>query len=74
MEKVTSIQLSSETKRKLDKLKLSKRETYNDVVENLIEDSLELNEKTIKDLEEALEEVKKGKVHSMDEIKKEMGF
>jgi len=74
MEKVTSIQLTSETKRKLDKLKLSKRETYNDVVENLIEDSLELNEKTIKDLEEALEEVKKGKVHSMDEIKKEMGF
>lgn len=74
MEKVTSIQLSSDTKRKLDKLKLSKRETYNDVVENLIEDSLELNEKTIKDLKEALEEVKKGQVHSLDEIKKEMGF
>ena len=74
MEKVTSIQLSSETKRKLDKLKLSKRETYNDVVENLIEYSLELNEKTIKDLKEALEEVKKGQVHSLDEIKKEMGF
>ncbi|MHA1730197.1 MAG: DUF7557 family protein [Promethearchaeota archaeon] len=74
MGNVTTIQLSIETKKKLDKLKMSKRETYNDIIENLIEDSLELNEETLKDLKKAIEEVKRGNVHSLEKVKSEMGF
>ncbi|MHA1675508.1 MAG: DUF7557 family protein, partial [Promethearchaeota archaeon] len=56
----TTIQIKKTTKFKLDSLKLSKRDTYNDIIENLIEDSLELSEETMKDIREAIEEHKKG--------------
>lgn len=71
---ITSIQLKKSTKNKLDDLKLSEKETYNDVIENLIEDSLELSEKTIEDLKLAEKEIREGKIHSLDDIKEEMGF
>ena len=74
MGNITSIQLKKSTKRKLDNLKLSEKETYNDVIENLIEDSLELSEKTIEELKLSQRERRDGKIHSLDEIKKEMGF
>ena len=34
-------------------MKIFERETYNEVIENMIEDNLELNEKTKKELEKA---------------------
>jgi len=70
----TSIQIKKNTKLKLDSLKLSKRDTYNDVIENLIEDSLELNEETISDIKEALKEDKQGKSHSFEDVKHQLGF
>ena len=48
----TTIQISDPVKKSLEKMKIFKRETYNDVIENLIEDNLELNGKTKKELEE----------------------
>ncbi len=48
----TTIKISNEVKKCLDKMKLFERETYNDVLEFLIEDHLELNSKTKKELEE----------------------
>ncbi|MBN2152319.1 MAG: hypothetical protein JW839_12785 [Candidatus Lokiarchaeota archaeon] len=70
----TTIQLSTETKAKLDKMRVSKRDTYNDIIENLIEDSMELSDEAKKDIEEALEDYKHGRVHSMDEVKKNLGI
>ena len=70
----TSIQIKKATKLKLDSLKLSKRDTYNDIIENLLEDSLELNEETMKDIQEALEEYNQGKSHSLEEVKHQLGF
>jgi predicted transcriptional regulator len=70
----TSIQIKKDTKFALDSLKLSKRETYNDVIQNLIEDSLELNEESMKDIKDAIEEYKKGDSFSLEEVKKELGF
>ena len=46
----TTIKVSNEVKRHLDKMKIFERETYNDVIEVLIEDNLELNEKTKREL------------------------
>lgn len=48
----TTIKISSEVKKHLDKMKIFERETYNDVIEVLIEDNMELSEKTKKELEE----------------------
>jgi predicted transcriptional regulator len=70
----TTIQLSSETKAKLDKMRVSKRDTYNDIIENLIEDSMELSEEAKKDIEEALEDYKQGRVYSMADVKKDLGL
>ncbi len=44
----TTIQISSNVKTILDRMKLFERETYNEIIERMVEDDLELNEKTKK--------------------------
>jgi len=66
----TTIQISDEVKAVLDKMKIYERETYNDILENMIEDNLELNEKTKAEIEEA----RKGKSISHEEVKKRLGL
>jgi len=52
-------------------MKIFERETYNGIIENMIEDNLELNEKTKKELEEAR---KSNKWISHEEVKKRFGL
>ena len=66
----TTIQISDDVKNTLDKMKMLERETYNDIIERMIEDDLELNEKTKKEIEEA----RKGKSISHAEVKKRFGL
>ena len=66
----TTIQISDNVKSVLDRMKMIERETYNDVIERMIEDDLELNEKTKKEIEEA----RKGKSISHEEVKKRFGL
>ena len=71
---MTTIQVSKKTKEMLEKLKISSRDSYNDVIEQLIEDSQELSEEAMKDVEAALEDVKQGRIVSHEEVKRRMGF
>ncbi len=75
---VTSIQLENKTKSKLDKIKVFPKESYDNVVNRLInvaeDDEGVLSDRTIKDLEEALVQVKKGKVLSHSQVKKKLGL
>ncbi len=75
---VTSIQLENKTKSKLDKMKTFSKESYDDVVNRLInvaeDDEGVLSEQTIKDLEKALAQVKKGKVLSHSQVKRKHGL
>ncbi len=66
----TTIQISDNVKSILDKMKMIERETYNDIIERMIEDDMELNEKTKKEIEEA----RKGKSISHEEVKKRFGL
>jgi len=66
----TTIQISDNIKKILDKMKMFERETYNEIIERMIEDDLELNEKTKKEIEEA----RKGKSISHEEVKKLLGL
>ena len=66
----TTIQISNNVKSTLDRMKMMERETYNEVIERMLEDELELNEKTKKEIEEA----RKGKSISHAEIKKRFGL
>jgi len=70
----TTIRISRDVKAQLDKMKLFERETYNNVIENMIEDNLELNEKTKKEIEEARKRVKKGEVYTHEEVGKMLGL
>jgi predicted transcriptional regulator len=70
----TTIKISSDVKNMLDKFKMHERETYNDVIEVMIEDNLELNEKTKKEIEEARKRIHKGEFYSQDEVERMLGI
>ena len=67
----TTIKVSKEVKVHLEKMKLYERETYNNVIEVLIEDNLELNERTKKELRER---EKNPKFISHEEVGRKLGL
>ena len=70
----TTIQISDNVKSVLDRMKMMERETYNEIIERMIEDDLELNEKTKKEIEEARKRIKAGKFITHEEVKKRFGL
>ena len=70
----TTIQVSEKLQKELSKRKLYSKETYEEVIWDLIEDSHELDEETKKELAQARLEIKEGKYYTMEEVKKELGF
>ena len=70
----TTIQVSEELQQQLVKRKLSERETYEEVIWDLLEDNLELSEETKKDIEESRAQIKAGKFKTFEQVKKELGF
>jgi len=70
----TTIQISDNVKSVLDRMKMMERETYNEVIERMIEDDLELNEKTKQEIEEARKRVNSGKFITQEEAKKRLGL
>jgi len=74
----TTIQLEETTKEKLSELRAYPREAYNQVIMRLInlsEEEMEiLDEETIKDIEEAMEDIRAGKFYTHEEMKKRLGL
>jgi len=70
----TTIQLKKSTLNRLQKYKQHPRESY-DVVVNTLMDNTEddLTPEEIEDLQKALEDVKQGKVKTLSEAAKELG-
>ena len=66
----TTIRVSESVKENLDKIKLIEKESYNDVIELLLEDYLELNEKTKKEIVEAEKRISKGEFYTQEEVDK----
>jgi len=71
---VTTIQITEDMKSALTQMKIFERETYNDVLERLIEDVRELNEETKKEIKTAIKEIDSGKYVTHEQLAKEMGF
>ncbi|MDD5181827.1 MAG: hypothetical protein PHC66_01495 [Candidatus Nanoarchaeia archaeon] len=76
MENVTTIQISTSLKNKLEGLKDFTRETYENVISKLIdivaEDNMELTAKTKRDIEESRKQIKAGKFATLEQVKKEL--
>ena len=70
----TTIQISKTLQKELLKRKFFNKETYEEVIWNMIEDTKELNEQTKKELAQARAEIKAGKVHTLAKVKKELGL
>jgi hypothetical protein len=68
----TTIQISNALKNELLKRKFFNKETYEEVIWDLIEDNKELSEQTKKEIAQSRAEYKAGKTHSLEKIKKEM--
>jgi predicted CopG family antitoxin len=69
----TTIQISKEVAERLKEMKISNSESYEDVIWDLIEDRMELSEETKRNIKEAEEDIKAGRVHKWEDIKKEFG-
>ena len=70
----TTIQISDNVKQILDKMKIYERETYNEIIENMIEDQMEINEKTKKELDKARERVDNGEFVTLEDVEKKFGL
>jgi hypothetical protein len=68
--------LTPADKSRLETLKRHPTEPYNDVIARLIDmavDDEPLSEEAIRGIEEALEDIRSGRLYSEDEIRKEFG-
>ena len=70
----TTIQMSRELKERLDSMKVTPSETYEEVIDDLIESVKELSEETKKALRMAEKDIEEGRVYGLDRVKKEMGL
>ena len=70
----TTIQISNDIKQVLDKMKLFERDTYNEVIERMVEDDFELNEKTRKEILEAKKRIASGRFLRHEEVGKKLGL
>lgn len=81
MSATTTIQVSNKLKDELESFKEHERETYADVIRKLIElakedeeAEMELSEETLRGVKEAKEDIRKGRVYTTAQIKKELGL
>lgn len=76
----TTIRLNQETKSELDQFRQYKNESYNEVIRKILfivkvcEKEPKLSQKTIEEIKEARERVKKGEFYTEEEAKKILGL
>ena len=70
----TTIQISNDLLQKLQMMKMHVKESYEDIIWDLIEDRLEFSDETKKNIAQAEEDYKAGKFKTLEEVKKELGF
>lgn len=70
----TTIQVSSSLLESLKKRKLYDKESYEEVILDLMEDSMELSDETKRSIDQSLKEMKAGKFYTHEEVKKRLGL
>ena len=72
----TTIQVNLETLERLKALKNMERQSYDNLLNNLIDNCEEesLSEEEIEDIKTALENVKRGKVKPIEQVARELGI
>ena len=70
----TSIQISKDLLEKLKLMKIHNKESYEDLIWDLIEDRMEFSEETKKNIALSEKDFQEGKFKTLSEVKKELGF
>lgn len=73
----TTIQISRELLEKLQSMKVYAKESYEELIWDLIEDRMELSEETKKSIKEYEDEIKKNgykNFNSLEQVKKDLGL
>ena len=70
----TTIQISNELLEELKKRKLHEKESYDDVLWDLLEDTMEISEQTKQDIAKARKDIKEGKTVAFEDIKKKINI
>ncbi len=66
----TTIQISQKLQKELNNKKLFSRQTYEEVIWDLVEDTSELTNETIQDIKEARKDIRAGKFTRLKDIKR----
>jgi predicted CopG family antitoxin len=77
MQAASTIYIREDLKTQLNKLKRNPKESYNDVIERLVNltiDDEPLSAEAIRGLEEGLDDIKKGNLISEENIRKKYGI
>lgn len=75
MSPTTTIKITSDLRDRLNALKVHPRETYSEVIDRLVENSVDdepLSDETIRALEASLEDLKAGRIFTLDEVMAEL--
>lgn len=70
----TTIQVSEKLLETLKKKKLYDKESYEEVIWDLVEDSREVNKETKREIEQARLDIKAGKFYTHEQVKKRLGL
>ena len=70
----TTIQVSEQLVETLKKRRQYDKESYEEVIWNLVEDTIELNEETKQEIEQARADIKEGKFYTHEQVKKRLGL
>jgi len=70
----TTIQISKDLLNKLQSMKVHTKESYEELIWDLIEDRMELSEETKKNIAESEKDIKEGRVVKWEDVKKELGL
>ena len=71
----TTIQIRTSTRNKLKELKIHPRESFDSVVERLVESKIDdkpLSETTLRNIKKSLEDIKAGRVISHEDLKRKL--
>ena len=69
----TTIQISKDLLENLKAMKIHDKESYEDLIWDLIEDRMEFSEETKKNIAQSEKEIKEGKTISFEQLKKKLG-
>ncbi|HKZ60673.1 MAG TPA: hypothetical protein VJ547_12635 [Candidatus Thermoplasmatota archaeon] len=74
MSATTTVQIDRTLKARLDAMKLHSRESYNDVLERILEDLEDINPAAMRRYDEILRAVKAGKFKTDEQLRRELSL